>query len=108
MTKESYITSSELLSRIREVDDAIAAIKPYLHESTELEIKVKKGLMGCTADDVGSFTLTSDSPLWLAIGASLIDLKEELQEKFDNLKCNSKEKNDNPIEKTSFWKKVWG
>ena len=70
--------------------------------------QLKKQLMNCTPIPVRTLRFDSDNPLWLAIGASLIDLKTELQGKFNKLDSNSNIERKHPIEETSFWKKVWG
>lgn len=107
MTQESLKAANELQREIERIDDILKDLRPYMNETTILEITIKKQLMNCTPTPVRTFRLNSNNPLWLAIGSSLIDLKTELQGKFDRLDSNSETKRQYPIEETSFWKKVW-
>lgn len=107
MTQESLKAANELQRKIEGIDNLLKDLRPYMGETMILEIAVKKQLMNCTPIPVRTLRFNSDSPLWLAIGASLIDLKTELQEKFNRLDSNSEIQQQHPIKETSFWKKVW-
>lgn len=108
MTEEALEQGRKLLDKIGELKKTKEKITPYLHEVVTMNIAIQKGLMGYALDDEKLFcTLTTDSPLFLAIASSLQDMIDELQHQFDTLGMDEKSKVE-PIKKTSFWEKVWG
>lgn len=114
MTEEALEQGKKIQAELERITEAKHAVMTYRNERLELEVKVTKGLMNYTADEstTRKFTLRSDSPLFVAIAASLEGMREELQDQLDNLDCNSKAnlctyEECHPIAKTSWWKKAF-
>lgn len=103
MTKEAVEQGQRIQERIQEINDILCDITPYLHN--DIEIDVQKKVLNYD-DKKLHYRLSSYSPLWLAIGVALKDMKEELQQQFTNLDCNSKEQPTEPMKKTKAWWKV--
>ncbi len=104
MTKEAIKQGQAIQSRIKEINDVLCDIRPYLHN--DIEIDIQKKVLDYNGEKL-HYRLSSASPLWLAIGSELEDMKQELQNQFDELDCNSKEKPSEPMVKTKAWWKVW-
>lgn len=117
MTNESLEQANRIKKALDEVTEAKHAIMVYHNERLELEVTVKKGLMHFIAEDdtTRHFTLWSDSPLFVAIAASLEDMREELQDQLNHLDSDLKPKSFtekcfedcHPIAKTSWWQKAF-
>ena len=117
MTNESLEQANRIKKALDEVTEAKQAIMVYHNQRLELDVTVKKGLMHFIAEDntTRHFTLWSDSPLFVAIAASLEGMREELQDQFDQLNSDLKPKSFteqcsediHPIAKTSWWQKAF-
>ena len=107
MTPEALNEGRKIMDAIERVKIAYECIRPYLREPTELEVHVKNYKKVNQVDE--KFVIFSDSPLFLAIGSALEDMITELEKQFSELDSNTKEplKPADPIERTSFWSKVW-
>lgn len=117
MTEESLIKGQKIRQRIKQIEEIKSSITPYLRERVELEVTYKKGLMSYNADEDSKhqYTLYSDSPLFIAIASCLSDMITDLQRQFDELdscsqqsSTNDSSDNNEPLAKTSWWRKVWG
>lgn len=104
MTKEAMEQGYRIQERIEEIDDVLYAITPYLHN--DIEIDIQKKVLEYNGNKL-HYRLSSHSPLWLAIGTALKDMRTELQQQFESLDCNSKEPLEEPMEKTTAWWKFW-
>lgn len=117
MTQESLEQATRIKKALDKVTEAKHAIMVYHDERLELEVTVKKGLMHFIAEDdtTRHFTLWSDSPLFVAIAASLEGMREELQDQLNHLDSDLKPKlftekyfeDYHPIAKTSWWQKAF-
>lgn len=105
MTKESLEKGEKIRNKIAEIEHTIEDIKPYFNQTVEISIQNPDR---CTYNKPIGFKIQSDSPLWLAIGSALEDMRTELINQFADLGCNSdKVETTDPIKETSTWKKVW-
>lgn len=104
MAKEAMEQGCRIKARIEEIDNILNDIRPYLHN--DIEIDIQKKVLEYNGEKL-HYRLSSDSPLWLAVGAYLEDMKKELKQQFDELDCNSTEEPSEPIKKTKAWWKVW-
>ena len=117
MTNESLEQANRIKKALDEVTEAKQDIMVYHNQRLELDVTVKKGLMHFIAvdDTTRHFTLWSDSPLFVAIAASLEGMREKLQDQFDQLNSDLKPKSFmeqcsedvSPIVKTSWWQKAF-
>lgn len=105
MTTEAIEQGIKIKERIREIDKILHDITPCLHN--DIEIDIQKKVLNYDGEKL-HYRLSCDSPLWLAIGSYLKDMRTELQQQFDNLDCNSKEKPVEPMTKTKACWKFWG
>ena len=102
MTNEIINKGIELRNRIKEIDDVLYSIRPYLHN--DIEITVQKKVLNYDEEKL-FYRLKYDSPLWLAIESSLKDMRSDCQKQFEELNCNSKEEIKTPTKKS--WWKIW-
>ena len=109
MTKEALEQANRIQHALEEVTQTKHDIMVYINERMELDITIKKGLMNYLPDDhkTRHYTLSSDSPLFVAIAGAIEDMREELQEQLDNLDCNTKAEPYKPITKTSWYDKAF-
>lgn len=103
MTDEIFNQGRKLKDSIKEIDDVLYSITPYLHN--DIEITVQKKIYNCNNGEKLHYRLRYDSPLWIAIESSLKDMRSDFQKQFDELNCNSKEEMKTPIKKS--WWKIW-
>ena len=94
MTEEIINKGIKLRNSIKEIDEVLYSITPYLHN--DIEITIQKKVMNYNGEKL-SYRLKYDSPLWIAIESSLKDMRSDFQKQFDELNCNSKK---------SWWK-IW-
>ena len=107
MTTQALEEGQKILHEITKVDDAFDALRPYLHHPVKLTINIERE--DSTSPSVREIWIHSDSPLFLAIGSALIDMKKELKQKLKDLDSNSEVSHrEMPIRRTTFWDKVWG
>ena len=80
MTEEALEQGKRIQVELERITEAKHAVMTYRNERLELEVKVTKGLMNYTADEstTRKFTLRSDSPLFVAIAASLEGMREPM------------------------------
>ena len=97
MTDEIINQGIKLRDKIKEIDDVLYSITPYLHN--DIEITIQKKVLNYNGEKL-YYRLKYDSPLWIAIESSL-----KSQKQFDELNCNSKEEIKTPIKKP--WWKIW-
>ena len=102
MTDEIINQGIKLRDKIKEIDDVLYSITPYLHN--DIEITVQKKVHDYNGENL-HYRLKYDSPLWIAIESSLKDMRSDFQKQFDELDCNSENKNETPIKKS--WWKLW-
>ena len=102
MTDEIINQGIKLRDKIKEIDDVLYSITPYLHN--DIEITVQKKVFDYNGEKL-YYRLKYDSPLWIAIESSLKDMRSDFQKQFDELNCNSKEEIKTSI-KRSWWK-IW-
>ena len=104
MTDEIINQGIRLRDKIKEIDDVLYSITPYLHN--DIEITIQKKAFNYNGEKL-YYRLKYDSPFWMAIESSLEDMKSDCQKQFDELNCNSKEEIKAPIKKPwwKFWKK---
>lgn len=102
MTDEIINQGIKLRDKIKEIDDVLYSITPYLHN--DIEITIQKKTFNYNGEKL-YYRLKYDSPLWIAIESSLKDMKSDFQKQFDELNCNSKEEIKTPIKKP--WRKFW-
>lgn len=107
MTKEALEEGRKIMDAIERVKREYGWIRPYLREPTELTVHAKNDKKIDKVDT--KFVLSSDSPLFLAIGSALEDMIIELENQFSKLDSNTEKPLDpaDPIKRTSFWSKVW-
>ena len=103
MTDEIFNQGRKLKDSIKEINDILHSITPYLHN--DIEITVQKKIYNCNNGEKLHYRLRYDSPLWIAIESSLKDMRSDFQKQFDELNCNSKEEMKTPIKKS--WWKIW-
>ena len=106
MTDEVINQGIKLGNKIKETNDVLYSITPYLHN--DIEITVQKKVLNYNGEKL-YYRLKYDSPLWMAIESSLKDMRSDYQKQFDELNCNSNSKEgiETPIKKPwwKFWKK---
>ena len=102
MTDEIINQGIKLRDKIKEINDVLYSITPYLHN--DIEITVQKKVHDHNGENL-HYRLKYDSPLWIAIESSLKDMRSDFQKQFDELNCNSKEEIKAPIKKP--WWKIW-
>lgn len=107
MTKEAFEEGRKIIDAIERLKRSYDQIRPYLGEPTELTIRVKNNKKIHKVDTM--FILVTDSPLFLAIGSALEDMITELENQLSKLDSNIEKPLEpaDPIERTSFWSKVW-
>ena len=105
MTNEALKQGQNILKRINEIDEIMRKLTPYYHN--DIEIEVQKKVLNYNGEKL-HYRLSYDSPLWLAIGTALRDMKNELHQQFEQLECNTEDKPDEPLKKTAIWKKWFG
>ena len=103
MTEEIFNQGIKLRDSIKEINDILHSITPYLH--SDIEITVQRKVRNCNDGGKLCYRLTYDSPLWIAIESSLKNMRSDFQKQFDELNCNSKEEINTPIKKS--WWKIW-
>lgn len=103
MTDEIINQGIKLRDKIKEIDDILYSITPYLHN--DIEITIQKKVLNYNNREKLYYRLKYDSPLWMAIESSLKDMRSDYQKQFDELNCNSKEEIKTPIKKS--WWKIW-
>ena len=103
MTDEILNQGIKLKDGVKEIDDILNSITPYLHN--DIEITIQKKVHNCNNGEKLYYRLKYDSPLWIAIESSLKDMRSDFQRRFDELNCNSKEVIKTPIKKS--WWKIW-
>lgn len=103
MTDEILNQGIKLKDDIKEIDDILHSITPYLHN--DIEITIQKKVRNCNNGEKLYYRLKYDSPLWIAIESSLKDMRSDFQRRFDELNSNSKEVIKTPIKKS--WWKIW-
>lgn len=102
MTKEALEEGNKISRDLESLKSLMRDIRPYLGQETYITIRTNKD------NYERKYTLTCNSPLYVAIEYALQGMKEELEKKFQELKSNSDiEYHTRPIERTSFWSKVW-
>ena len=94
MTREAIEQGQRIQARIDEINNILHDIRPYFHN--DIEIDIQKKTLEYNGEKL-HYRLSSESPLWLAIGTSLEDMKKELKQQFDELNCNSTEKPSEPM-----------
>ena len=106
MTDEVIDQGIRLRDRIKEINQVLHSITPYLHN--DVEITVQKKVLDYNGEKL-YYRLKCNSPLWLAIESSLKDMRSDLQKQFEELGCNSEKKEPirEPIRKTNPWWKFW-
>ena len=106
MTDEIIDQGIKLRDRIREIDEVLYSITPYMHN--DVEITVQKKVFDFNGEKL-YYRLKYNSPLWKAIESSLKDIRSDLQKQFEELGCNSEKKEpvQEPIRKTNPWWKFW-
>ena len=102
MTDEIINQGIKLRDKIKEINDVLYSITPYLHN--DIEITVQKKVHDYNGENL-HYRLKYDSPLWIAIESSLKDMRSDFQKQFDELNCNSKEEIKTPIKRP--WWKLW-
>ena len=102
MTDEIINRGIKLRNSIKEINDVLCSITPYLHH--DIEITVQKKVLDYKGEKL-YYRLKYDSPLWLAIESSLKDMRSDFQKQFDELNCKSKEEIKTPIKRP--WWKLW-
>ena len=102
MTDEIINQGIKLRDKIKEINDVLYSITPYLHN--DIEITVQKKVHDYNGETL-HYRLKYDSPLWIAIESSLKDMRSDFQKQFDELNCNSKEEIKVPVKKP--WWKIW-
>ena len=102
MTDEIINQGIKLRDKIKEINDVLYSITPYLHN--DIEITVQKKVHDYNGENL-HYRLKYDSPLWIAIESSLKDMRSDFQKQFDELNCNSENKNETHIKKS--WWKLW-
>ena len=103
MTDEIINQGIKLRDKIKEIDDILYSITPYLHN--DIEITIQKKVLNYNNGEKLHYRLKYDSPLWMAIESSLKEMRPDYQKQFDELNCNSKEEIKTPIKKS--WWKIW-
>lgn len=98
MTDEIINQGIKLRDKIKEIDDILYSITPYLHN--DIEITIQKKVLNYNNGEKLYYRLKYDSPLWMAIESSLKDMRSDYQKQFDELNCNSKEEIKTPIKKS--------
>jgi len=102
MTKEALEEGNKISGDLESLKSLMRDIRPYLGQETYITIRTSKD------NYERKYTLTCNSPLYVAIEYALQGMKEELEKKFKALKSDSDiEYHTRPIERTSFWSKVW-
>ena len=102
MTDEIINQGIKLRDKIKEINDVLYSITPYLHN--DIEITIQKKVLNYNGEKL-YYRLKYDSPLWIAIESSLKNMRPDCQKQFDELNCNSKEEIKTPIKKP--WWKIW-
>lgn len=102
MTDEMIDQGIRLRDRIKEINEVLHSITPYMNN--DIEITVQKKVFDYNGEKL-YYRLKYNSPLWKAIESSLRDMRSDLQKQFEELGCNSEKKE--PIRKTNPWWKFW-
>lgn len=103
MTDEIINQGIKLRDKIKEIDDVLYSMTPYLHN--DIEITIQKKVHNCNNGEKLYYRLKCNSPLWIAIESSLKNMRSDYQKQFDELNCNSKEEIKTPTKKP--WRKIW-
>ena len=80
MTDEVINQGIKLRNKIKEINDVLYSITPYLHN--DIEITVQKKVLNYNGEKL-YYRLKYDSPLWMAIESSLKDMRPDYQKQFD-------------------------
>ena len=103
MTEQALEEGNNIHYDLERLQGLMKDIRPYLGHETYITIRTNNDRVE------RKFTLTSNSPLYVAIQYALDEMEGELKKKFKDLDCNLQtEYHSRPIERTSIWKKIWG